>query len=224
MQKRKIIIGNYDTALNGLWTLSGWELGVAEMDEEYVKVPGRNGLLDFSTVLTDGEPCYGNRSLVVVLESSEGNRLEREARIDEMMNELDGFKLNIILPDDPTRYLTGRVRVKKLYNDPAHCSVEVTATCEPWRYNLAETVVGLQASSAVQTVSIINNGRLAVVPTITVAGGSVLLNFEVDGGTVSEALSVGTYVLPDLYLRRGVKPLRYSGDGTALLTYREAVL
>ena len=76
------------------------------------------------------------------------------------------------------------------------------------------------ATEAEQTVALINNGRLPVAPTITVADGTVNLYF----GESSWALGAGVYVLPDIYLRGGSYPLRYSGTGTVLLTYREAVL
>ena len=55
MQKRKIIIGQYDTALEGQWTLTGWALGRAEARESYVDIPGHSGQLDLSDALTDGE-------------------------------------------------------------------------------------------------------------------------------------------------------------------------
>ena len=90
-----------------------------------------------------------------------------------MINKLDGWRLNIVLPDDSLHYLSGRIRVEKLFNTPAHASVRVSATCDPWRYNNAETVVGLIATSTEQTATLINNGRCSVVPTITVTGGSV---------------------------------------------------
>lgn len=220
MEKRKLIIGTYDTALIGLWTLREWSLGSAELVEEYAAVPGHSGQLDLSTVLTDGVPYYGSRAFSATLESSEGTRLERRARIDQMVNWLDGWKQNIILPDDPLHYITGRIRVEELYNDPAHASVRVTAICEPWRYNNSETVVGVTATDTEQTVTLINSGRLPVVPSLTVTGGTVNLASEDN----SWALSAGTYILPDIYLRGGSYPLRYSGTGTVVFTYREAVL
>ncbi len=221
MQKRKIIIGTYDTAA-GLWTLANWTLGRAEHRESYVEVPGHNGPLDLSTVLTDGEPYYGSREFVATLESSEGTRLEREDRINQMINQLDGWRLNIILPDDAEHYINGRVRVEKLYNDPAHAAVQVTATCDPWRYNNYETVVGLIATAAEQTATLINKGRRSVVPHITVTGGSVTLIF--DPVAYTETLSPGEYIRADIYLKTGAAPLRYSGEGQVTLTYREAVL
>lgn len=224
MQKRKIIIGTYDTALEGLWTLQGWSLGRAEVRESYVDVPGHSGPLDLSTILTDGEPYYGPRPFEAVLESSEGTRLEREQRINQMINALDGWRLNIVLPDDPHHYITGRVRVEKLYNDIAHASVHIAATCDSWRYNSSETVVGLTATAAEQTVTLINSGRLSVVPTIKVTGGSVTLRFIAGTEDRTWTLSPGVYSLADIYLKTGSAALRYSGAGQILITYREAVL
>lgn len=221
MAKRKIIIGTYDTALMGLWTLSKWEFSPAEQVTDFIDVPGRKkGSLDMSTALTDGDPVYGPRTLTAVLESSEGSRLERESRINVMVNWLDGWRANIELPDDEQHYITGRVSVKKVYNDLAHGSVEVTAVCEPWRYNKEETKVVLLGATEPQKATLPNAGRLAVVPLLTVSEGNVLL---VAGGS-SWALGPGTYALPDLLLPAGGKEIEYSGAGTLTFTYREGVL
>ena len=224
MQKRKIIIGTYDTALEGLWTLTSWSLGRPEAFESFVDVPGHSGPLDLSTVLTDGEPYYGGREFEAIFESSEGTRLEREERIDQMINALDGWRHNMILPDDPQHYITGRLRVEKLYNDPVHASVRVSAMCDSWRYNNSETVVGLIAGNTEQTATLINSGRLSVVPHIKVTGGDVLLTFGVPGEERTWALSPGEYILADIYLKTGASSLRYRGEGQIVLTYREAVL
>ena len=224
MQKRTIVIGTYDTARDGLWVLSALAFEKPTAYENYTEVPGHSGPLDLSTVLTDGEPYYASRQLEAVLESSEGTRLEREERINRMVNLLDGWRFNITLPDDPLHYINGRVRVERLYNDMAHASVRVTATCDPWRYNNSETVVGLIADATAQTTSLINTGRLSVVPRITVEGGLVNLVFNTGAEERTWALSPGEYILSDIYLKTGSHPLRYSGYGQITLTYREAVL
>lgn len=223
MMKRGLHIGNYDTSQR--WTLASWELSRATQFTRYVNVPGRRrGLLDLSGALTDGDPVYEQRELTAVLECSEGTRLERKQWVDDMINELDGLQWNIVLPDDPHHYVVGRVGVTLLYNDTAHASVQVDAICEPWRYNLAETVVVLKATETAQTARLTNRGRLALVPTVTVTGegADVLL----DLGSVSYALSAGAYDhdLPALFLKRGDTLLTYSGSGTIYITYREAVL
>ena len=220
MAKRGLMIGEYNTAAEQ-WTLTGLTLSAAPQQTNLVDVPGRRkGPLDLSTALTDGEPVYGSRTLTATFESSEGTRLEREDRISAMINRLDGWQLNIVLPDDPYRYVTGRVSVSRLYNDLAHASVSVTATCEPWRYNAAETTVVLVATEAAQSAALLNHGRLSVVPLLEVSGGDVVLGY----GPHSWALSAGVYALPDLLLQTGESVVTYRGKGTLILTYREAVL
>lgn len=219
MIKRVINIGDYNTADN-LWTLTAWELGEPEPVTNFIDVPGRiKGPLDASTVLTDGEVRYGPRPLTITLESSEGTRLEREARISAMINQLHGQRVDrIILPDDPTHYVVGRVSVQRLYNDPAHGSVQVTATCEPWKYSTEETEV---VAFPISTVELVNGGLMTVIPTITVEGQDAIL--ELDGR--SWALSPGVYQLPDLAIPAGTLVVEVSGDAAFVsFTYREAVL
>lgn len=222
MEKRKIIFGSYDTAIDGLWTLSSWTLTDPEYQSNLVTVPGRDGPLDLSTALTDGDPRYGGRTLSAVLESSEGSRLERKARIDTMVNWLDGWRMNIVLPDDADHYITGRVRVVRDYNDLAHAAVTVTAVCDPWRYNNNETAVALTAAAETQQAVLANGGRRTVVPVLTIEGtdAAVLLAF----GSASWALGAGTYQLPDLVVSPGGATVTYSGTGTLSFVYREASL
>ena len=217
---RSMIFGTYNTHATGLWTLTRWKLSDATYKRNLVEVPGRSEPLDLSTALTDGEPTYSSRTLEATFESSEGNRLAREARISQMVNALDGYRMNIELPDDADHYLTGRISVERLYNDEAHASVRVTAICDPWRYAKDETEVNLQAATEVQQAVLINQGRRGVVPLLEVSEGDVLLVY----GAASWALGAGTYALPDIYLTYGDHPLTYSGTGKLKFTYREAIL
>lgn len=219
---RKMIFGSYDTHLNGPWTLTGWTLTPAEHRKQFVEVPGRDGELDLSTALTDGAPRYGNRTLTATFERSDGTRLEREAAINTMVNWLDGWRMDIRLPDDDLHYITGRVQVAKNYNDPAHAAVTVTAVCDPWRYNNYETVRTLTAGADPVETILTNAGRRTVVPTLTITGegAAVMLVY----GAYSWALGAGVYQLPDLILPQGGITISYSGTGELRFTYREAVL
>jgi hypothetical protein len=220
MEKRGISLGTYNTAAHG-WTLTSWQLSAAQRKAILVDKPGGHGHWDLSVVLTDGEPVYEARTLTATLERSDGDRLSREAEIDTMINWLDGWTVPIILPDRPLQYLTGVVHVERLYNDMAHASVAVTATCEPWRYKSTETVINLIATTTAQTAEIVNPGRLSVVPLVEITGAQVTLVF----GTSSWTLDVGSYKLPDLRLTQGTHKLTYSGrSGVVKITFREAVL
>lgn len=217
---RSMTFGSYNTSANGLWTLTSWSLSDPVYKQNLVEVPGSSELLDLSTSLTDGEPTYSPRTLTATFESSEGDRLARKGRISQMVNALDGYRMNIVLPDDVGHYITGRPSVRELYNNEAHASVQVTAICDPWRYAAEETVVTLQAEETAQEATLINQGRLGVVPLLEVIEGDVLLVY----GAASWALGVGTYALPDIYLTYGEHVVTYSGTGLFKFTYREAIL
>lgn len=221
MQKRKIIIGGYDTAAHG-WTLTAWKLSAAVQKTAYVEKPNGDGSWDLSTALSDGIPRYQTRELKVTLECSEGARMEREEVIREMVNQLDGLPWSIRLPDDEHHYITGRVHVAREYNDLAHGAVTVTAVCDPWKYANEETVVSLTATTTEKVAQIINDGRRAVVPTLKVEGtdASVTIGYK----DSSLALSEGTHQWPVLLLTSGNHPITYSGTGKLTITYREAVL
>ena len=228
MEHRKLILGSYDTHLNGPWTLSAWSLSPAEFQANYVEVPGRNGALDLSTALTDGEPRYNSRTLTATLERSDGTRLEREAAIETMINWLDGWRMDIILPDDELHYITGRVHVAREYNDPAHAAVTITATVDPWRYNLNETAYNFGAEMDFEKTALLTNrGRRTVVPLLEItddawSGESAQVRLIV--GTASWTLGAGVYQLPDLVVRQGGTEIKYEGRGTLQFRYREAIL
>lgn len=222
MAKRGVIIGTYDTAAQG-WTMTSWAFSPPEYVSNLVQIPGRiDGPLDLSAAVTGGEPRYPARTFTATFERSDGTRLEREAAIQTMVNWLDGWRQDIILPDDAEHYITGRVSVAKEYNDPAHAAVTVTAVCDPWRYSRTETVVNLTGTADTQTATFVNNGRRTAVPVLVVTGtGTLSLQF----GTATWALGAGTYQLPDILLTQGGHELIYSGAGMTLTaTYREAVL
>lgn len=222
MNRRKIIIGDYDTSHHGPWTLASCVFQEPAYQSMLVSVPGRDGQLDLSTVLTGGEPKYGNRKLAATLECSEGTRAERETLINEMVNRLDGRRVDIILPDDPARYITGRVSVKREYNDMAHAAVTVTAVCDPWRQNLHETTITVTATNTEQVGVLHNTGRRVLRPDVTVKGNGAKIQLTI--GEYTWDLSKGSYTLLELQLKPGNTSMTYSGKGQMVITYREAVL
>lgn len=221
MKKRGFLFGTYDTALYS-WTLTGWSLSDPEQKTNYVEKPGGDGSWDLSTVMTDGLPRYKDRALTVTLECSEGTREERQENIGHMVNLLDGLVHDIVPPDYPSHYLTGRVHVVQEYNDLAHAAVTITAVCSPWLYRKTETVVTLTAYSTVQEATIKNTGRLAVAPKITVTGENA--DVHISYGTRGVSLSAGVYEWNWLVLTPGTHVLWYDGTGTVEIKYREAVL
>jgi hypothetical protein len=202
MQKRTVKFGEYNTADYG-WTLTGWDLSAPEQKTTYVEKTGGDGSWDLSTVLTGGLPRYKTRKLTATFECSVGNREHREALINDMVNLLDGLEWPIVPPDRPDHYLVGRVHVAVNQNSLSWAMVTVTAVVSPWLYSARETIHDLSTSSSdVKSVQLINGGRRALVPTITVAqGSSIVLQF----GNITTTLKNGaTLVIYETVISEGM--------------------
>ena len=221
MRKRKIIFGEYDTAAHG-WTLTGWQLTAAEQKTNFVDKPAGDGSWDLSTALTGGVARYSDRSLTATFECSEGDRTTRELTIRRMINTLDGMRVDITLPDDDTHFISGRLHVAREYNDLAHAAVTVTAVCSPWKHAKAETFLPLTLTAEKQKIILTKDGRRTVVPDIKVTGGPMFIEYD---GEITEVPGDGeTYQWSALVLTSGAHRVTVSGAGTALISYREAVL
>ena len=219
MQKRSVIIGNYDTAANG-WTLTALSLSDPEQKTHYIEKTAGDGSWDLSTAMTDGIPRYRDRSLALTLECSEGIRAERTTLISDMINRLDGLEWQIVLPDHPDHYLVGRVHIGVGFHTLAHSGVTVAATVQPWLYNAQEKAYTLTATTSEKSTVLSNEGRKVLVPMLTVTG-TVLLKYGTSSITLTDA---GSYEWPTLLLTPGDHTLKYSGDGALAVKYREAVL
>ena len=223
MQKRYILLDDYNTANHGLWTLTALEFPTPDPVLHLVDIPGRiTGPLDLSTVLTNGEPRYSSRTFRATFESSEGDRASRQAKIAELVNRFHGQQVNIVLPDQPDYYAVGRLTVRQLYNDLAHASVEVTGVCEPWLYALQETVVTANLNTSTFTALTLSNERKPAVPTIEVTTNTTL---RWKGTSVN--INAGTFTSLDLVLGAGEHTLEarsMTQAGRITITYREGTL
>lgn len=239
MRKRGIIFERYggkygefeyNTALYG-WTLTGLKLSDPEQKTNYVEKPGGDGSWDLSTTMTDGHPVYKDRTLTATFECSDGTRDEREELIDGMVNNLDGMRCFIYLPDKPNYYLDGRIKVAVDYSDLAHAAVTITAVCDPWFTRTIATFPDLHATATAKSITVRNNGRKPVVPEISVIGTNADVTLTYHAGdptdassTYSVSMTAGNYTWPELVLVPGDNYLTYMGSGMIRLVFWEAVL
>lgn len=220
MAKRTLLIGDYDTAANG-WTLTGWKLSAAEMKSHLVDKTGGDGSFDMTTALTDGIVRYKDRTFTATLECSEGDRLARRDLIRQMVLQLDGQQLQIVLPDDADKYLEGRAQVAVNYNDPAHASVTVTAVCRPWLLRKTTESVSYTLTGTVKAHQFNNPGQRVAVPEIKVTAGSdgiAEVNLSYTGA--HRSFTAGTFIWPDLAVPPGSSSLAMSGKGRITISYR----
>lgn len=219
---RKIVFGTYDSWETWGLTLTGFKLSDPEYKANYLKVPGMDGDLDLSAILTEGGARYNNRELRAFFELSTGTRESRLATFDEIVNALDGRSMAIVLPDDNTHQITGRLHVAIDYCDPYHGALTVIGNCYPWRLKSTQTTVARSDLSTSYKNLQLPNERRPVVPSITV-GQTTTLSWNGNTYTVN----AGTHRLLDIQLQAGDNLLKAkvsSGSGTISVTYQEASL
>ncbi len=100
--------------------------------EHWVDIPGMNGALDLSKVQT-GNMQYEMRTISMRFVYI-GPRWDWPTVYSEIMNDIHGKNMHIILDDDPDYYYDGVVKVEKYEPKKAHFGLTVTCTVQPFKF------------------------------------------------------------------------------------------
>lgn len=178
-----------------------------------LEIKGADGVLDTSEVLT-GEIKFGNRNAIFELTILDDYDNFQD-RITEIANYLHGKKLKIILNQDPTHYYYGRCTIDEWSSDKRIGKIVIKADCEPWKYDLQETIITKTINGS-ETFDIIGKRR-TVCPvfsstatmTITFNGS----NYVIDANTPPSDN-------PNIQIKEGVNRFTITGNGTITITYQ----
>lgn len=157
-----------------------------------VEIPGRDGSLDLSDMLTD-DMVYGDRVETIVLYVCEGEGFEQVKT--RLSNFLDGGRFEYSYSFDPGYTLTGRFGVTS-YAGWRDRRIEIEVTAEPWKRG---PHFHAEAMGSGGTEIEVRNGRRRVSPVLTV-GQATLVEY---GGRAWEIPEAGEWTL-DLRLEPGV--------------------
>lgn len=112
----------------GLILTNSQPIGDPEQETNYLNVPGRNGLLDYSDALT-GAPVYKGRHIDMEF-STVREPAEWDYTISAIRNLIEGKQVKIIFDHDPSHYWLGRInlknpdRIKRLGSFTLHAYVD----------------------------------------------------------------------------------------------------
>lgn len=206
-----------------------------ELRSEYMDVPGRNGQLDMTEVLT-GYPLFENRtgSLEFFLYDDSKPAL---TKLNVIRNYLHGKRHKIILNDEPEYYYAGRLMVHESHptTEGEYAVFELEYNLEPYKYELSsssddwlwdpfnfETGVireynGIPVAGTA-TVTVIGS-RKPTTPTIIC---DTDMNMVFDGSTY--ALSAGTNIVPSIVLHEEEYEFTFTGSGSVSISMKAGVL
>ena len=207
----KVFFDGKDTYTEYGLLLASKSIALPEVRTNMIDVPGRDGLLDASEVLT-GEVTYKNRTITLKLTGVDTvSGKTWPATISDFCNKVHGKHVKIY----SGRCSVGQVELVKMMQ-----TIPVTVDCDPWKYKNAKTTVSRSdLDTAYKQLALPNESR-PVIPTITVAQDTVLLW---GGNTIN--VSAGDHILPAVRLAAGNNILKAkvaSGTGSIAVTYQEA--
>lgn len=199
----------------GLCLLSDLKVGAPEKKTNYVDIPGADGSLDMSNY-PQGRPVYKNRNISFTLFKADTEANIEATRI--LLRQIyHGKQVQLILPNDTTRYFTGVMSIGDTSGFPA-CKIPVSVVAEPYKMNVDETIV-VNTVVTSKTVTLTNACK-PVVPTITTTA-AITLAFG--GSSVSIEAGSGI-VVPSLILEAGNTEVTITGAATVTFNYREGTL
>ena len=218
----KVFFDGKDTYAEYGLLLASKSISLPEVRTNMIDVPGRDGLLDASEVLT-GEVTYKNRTITLKLSGVDTVSGKKwPATISDFCNKVHGKRVKVTFPEDTAHYYSGRCSVGQVELVKMMQTIPVTVNCDPWKYKNAKTTVSRSdLGTAYKQLALPNESR-PVIPTITVAQETTLLW---GGSTIN--ISAGDHILPAIRLAAGNNILKAkvaSGTGTITVTYQEASL
>lgn len=216
----KVFFDGKDTYTEYGLLLASKSISLPEVRTNMIDVPGRDGLLDASEVLT-GEVTYKNRTITLKLtgvDTVSGKKWP--ATISDFCNKVHGELVKITFPEDTAHFYSGRCSVGQVELVKMMQTIPVTVDCDPWKYKNAKTTVSRSDLGTAYKQLSLPNERRPVIPTITVAQDTTLL-----WGSSTINISAGDHILPAIRLAAGNNILKAkvaSGTGSITVTYQEA--
>ena len=213
-------------------------IGNPEQYTNYVEVPGRNGRLDMSEVLT-GRPVYLGRKLKIELASARPKTMW-DATVSYFRNHINGRVCRITFDNDMSYFWRGRVHIDDFSSAMALGKFTVNVDAEPYKYSIHQStdpwlwnpfnfetdIITYQGAWTIvgsKTVTI-PKGNMPTSPTFVVSnltGDSIAM--AVGGKTYT--LGVGSNKFPSVLVNGDSDvELAFTGTATVQIVYRNGGL
>lgn len=205
-----VLFGNKHTFDDWNLVLTEKTIGLPSPKTFSVDVEGADGVLDTSDILT-GEIKFKNRTLefsFTMLDKYE----DFQDKITEIANYLHGQKLRIILDEDDTHYYVGRCSIDQWASDKRIGRIVVKCDCEPYKYDLIETVVSVSVIG--EKLVTIRGKRRTINPVVKCSDS---MTMTVDGHSV--ILKTGENLIIDFFIREGENVIKFTGNGNVTISF-----
>lgn len=118
--------------------ITGFEKETPSVQTKMISIPGRNGDIDASEVLT-GYPVYNNRKITINMAIIGGSSTACEEKYEELTSLCHGQRCEISCDFIPGYHFVGRLTISLSDNKKTFGKVKITADCEPYAYKNTKT-------------------------------------------------------------------------------------
>lgn len=203
-----------------------------EVKSKWVDIPGANGELNLTDVLTS-YPVYKNRQGEFEFYLPPDDGYAWDIVYSEMMNYFHGKGMKAILADDPTFYYEGRFSVDEWKSEKSWSTIvisynvypyknEINSSLDQWEWNSFDFRTGVIRYAAGIEVSgtktvIVPGSAMRVIPTFKLTGDEdMTITFKEKTYT----LKTGTHKILGIEFSNGDNELTFTGNGTVDINYR----
>lgn len=225
-----LLIGDKHTGRDWGLVCTKVEIETPEQRTQYVVIPGRDGYLDLSEVLT-GEPHYGNRCLKISLLRRETDFRLWHVKASDISDYCHNINRKVIFDSDPGYYYEGRLKVESSKDfrgidcftisvDAQPYKRERFSSLEPWIWDVfcfEDGIIRNYKNLRVdgQMTLIIPGRRMKAVPVFE-CSSAIKLTYC---GT-EYVLLAGRSKILDIRIGEGEHYLVFTGSGTVSVDYR----
>lgn len=225
--QHSVIIGGHDTYTEwGLVPKNRLHVAQPEVKTNFIDVPGGDGQLDYSDVLT-GKIRYGRRT-----GSWEFWLKPGESWVDvytDILMTLHGQSERLVLSDDPDYFYSGRVSINDWKSEEKNSTIVLDYNLDPYKYisdstkgydwlwnDLFDNIIyyGTFDVDGTKARNLINPSRLEISPTF-ICSAQMTVTFD----DVDHVLVEGENKSDAIVLQPGDNKMTFKGTGRVLVDY-----
>lgn len=208
--------------------LSTKTISAPEPQTNLISVPGRNGSVDLSEVLT-GNVRYKDRAVSITFYTMKRFD-EWTALLSDIENYVQGQKMRIVFDDDPAFYYYGRCKVDSFQCDKSVGKLVISATVDPYKYNITTSAEDWLWDTFDFEQSVINelyDLQIEGERTIDIVGikkyenpiiiSDAVMTVEHNGAAYQ--IAEGSQVMYDITLTKETETLTFKGNGIISINY-----
>lgn len=224
-----ITFGKYKTYDDWGLKLQNVKISFPEIKRKEMNVPGMDGSLDLSEILT-GEVNFENRTVQYTFDISD-DPVKWAYLISKIGSSIHGRKLKIVNDYDKSYYYEGRVAVDTVKSSYAQSQLVITGQVAPYKYDLYDGIEPWEWDSfsfddgiireykdlvVDGSCSMVIAGRRKQTPPVITCSAPMILHYR----EKRIELPSGTVKLYELALGEGEHALTFEGNGTVSVSYR----